>query len=183
MIASLRSLCLGATVIGAALSCVSAAGAGPREDRQFFDQVQGRWTGPGEIIAGKYKGTKFNCEIDGASGQVKPGMSLDGTCRIGVFTEKVSASVELQRGNYRGSFLDGAKGKGLDVIAGSVFDDGKVVLSLNRKQLNGSMIARMKGSDQMVVTVSVKVEGRMVPVLGMNLKRADAATVSASRAD
>ena len=181
MKASVRSLCLGATVLGLALT--SASVAGPREDRLFFNQVQGRWVGPGEIIAGKYKGTKFNCDLGGASNQRKPGMSLDGVCRVGVFTEKVSASVELQRGAYKGVFLDGAKGKGLDVIAGSVFEDGKVVLNLNRKQLNGSMIARMKGQDQMIVTVSVKVEGKMVPVLGMSLKRADATAVSSIAAD
>ena len=25
----------------------------------FFKHIQGKWSGPGEIVAGKYKGTKF----------------------------------------------------------------------------------------------------------------------------
>lgn len=166
-------------------SGVDAASArASNRDGQFFDKIAGQWSGPGEIVAGKYKGTKFVCNLDGTSGESKPGMSLDGTCRVGVFSEKISASVE-RRGNnsYAGRFLDGAKGKGLDVVGGNVVGDNKMVLTLNRAQLNGAMIARMKGDDGMVVTVSVRVGGKMVPVLGMNLKRTDSAAVGAVASD
>ena len=146
-------------------------------DRQFFSNVEGQWSGPGEIVAGKYKGTKFTCNFTGATPDGKVGMSLDGGCRVGLFTQKMSASVEHKgKQGYRGTFMDGALGEGLDVIAGKVSGE-RVTLSLNRKQLNGAMLARLPDRDTMHVTVSVKVENQMVPVIGMNLKRVDTRTV------
>ncbi len=103
-------------------------------------------------------------------------MTLDGACRVGMFTQKMSATVERKGKGYTGKFLDGAAGKGLDVVAGNV-DGRKVVLSLNRNQLKGAMLARLPDENTMNVTVSVKVEKQMVPVIGMSLKRVDAAAV------
>ncbi len=34
-------------------------------DKAFFESVAGTWKGPGEIVAGKYKGTKFTCNLIG----------------------------------------------------------------------------------------------------------------------
>lgn len=147
------------------------------KDRRFFERVEGQWSGPGEIVAGKYKGTRFVCNFTGATPEGKIGMSLDGGCRVGLFTQKMSASIEHKgRQGYRGSFMDGAVGEGLDVISGSVTNE-RVVFNLNRNQLDGAMLARLPDKDSMHVTVSVKVEGQMVPVIGMNLKRTDAVTV------
>ena len=67
-------------------------------------------------------------------------MTLDGACRVGMFTQKMTATVERRGAGYAGTFLDGAGGKGLDVISGSVKGQ-KVVFGLNRKQLNGAMLA------------------------------------------
>ncbi|RUU06755.1 hypothetical protein EOD08_39300, partial [Mesorhizobium sp. M6A.T.Ca.TU.002.02.2.1] len=36
-------------------------------DKQFFQSVEGKWVGPGEIVAGKYKGTKFTCSFTGST--------------------------------------------------------------------------------------------------------------------
>ena len=99
-------------------------------------------------------------------------MTLDGSCRVGMFTQKMRATVEQKGRGYAGKFLDGSAGKGLDVISGSVKGQ-KVVLGLNRKQLNGAMLARLADEDTMNVTVSVRVEEEMVPVIGMSLKRVD----------
>ncbi len=43
------------------------------------------------------------------------------------------------------------------------------------------MIARLSSDDAMTVTVSVRVEKQMVPVIGMNLKRVDGAARARSR--
>ena len=107
-------------------------------------------------------------------------MSLDGDCRVGVFSQPMSASIERKgRSGYKGSFMGGSSGNGLDIVAGSVVDPRKVVFSINRNQLRGVMQARVPDGNSMIVTVSVKVEDRMVPVIGMNLKRVDAASVGA----
>jgi hypothetical protein len=161
-------------VIAVALGTTSAmapeATAAPR-DKAFFQQVAGTWKGPGEIVAGKYKGTKFNCNLIGEptpSGET--GIKLDGTCRVGVFKQPMSAVITQNGKGYQGQFLDGAEGKGLDIISGAVNGD-KVVVGINRAQLNGAMVASLRGANTMNITISVKVEEEMVPVIGLTLDR------------
>lgn len=152
-------------------------------DKRFFRQVEGEWSGAGEIVAGKYKGTKFTCNFTGSTPDGKIGMSLDGGCRVGLFTQKMNATVEHKgRQGYRGTFMDGAGGQGLDVVGGNV-SGGKVVLTLNREKLRGAMLARLPDDNTMHVTVSVRVESQMVPVIGVNLKRVDTRSVGAIARD
>lgn len=164
------------------LAAVLLAPAGLAEasdrDQKFFRQVQGEWVGPGEIVAGKYKGTKFTCTLTGETPSGKVGMTLGGSCRVGMFSQSMSATIERRGRGYQGKFLDGAAGKGLDITGGNVTGD-RVVMSLNRNQLNGAMLARLKGDNAMNVTVSVRVDKKLVPVIGMNLKRVDGAAVGA----
>lgn len=178
----LRPLTLSLAVLcGIAAPCGQASAA--EAETRFFSAVAGEWTGPGEIIAGKYKGTKFICRFTGSSGEKKPGMTLDGACRVGMISQKMSATIEKDgRAGYKGSFLDGAAGKGLDVVAGRV-DGSKVTLSLVRNKLKGAMLARLPDENSMSVTVSVRVEDQLVPVIGMDLKRVDAVTVGSIARD
>jgi uncharacterized protein (DUF2147 family) len=151
---------------------VHSADAGSR-DKAFFQSVAGSWRGPGEIVAGKYKGTKFTCNLTGqALDSGTTGVKLDGSCRVGVFQQPMSAEITQNGGSYNGKFLDGAAGKGLDITSGTV-NDGTVVLGLNRQKLNGAMIARVTDNKSMNVTISVKVGEQMVPVIGVTLQRAD----------
>jgi hypothetical protein len=174
LLSAMVPLVVGAVTIGS----VQDADASERE-RRFFSSVEGRWSGPGEIVAGKYKGTKFVCNFTGSTPDGKIGMALDGGCRVGLFTQKMSAAIEKSGGRgYRGTFMDGAAGKGLDVVSGSVVSN-KVVFRLTRNALDGAMQARMADKDTMNVTVSVKVENQMVPVIGMSLKRLDGGSVGA----
>lgn len=170
--------------VGATLVSSEAATAASR-DKRFFEQVAGIWTGPGEIVAGKYKGTKFTCNLTGQSASGKAtGMKLDGTCRVGVFSQPMSAEITQVGNSYQGQFLDGAEGKGLDITSGQVTGD-KVVVALNRAKLDGAMVARIEDERGMNITISVKVQDRMVPVIGLKLNRqADAmATGSVSKTE
>jgi hypothetical protein len=169
-------------IAASALTMSAGVANASDKDKRFFRTVEGEWSGPGEIVAGKYKGTRFTCNFKGATPDGKVGMSLDGGCRVGLFTQKMSATVEHGGGRrgYRGSFMDGSKGEGLDVVGGNV-SGRKVTLTLNRNQLNGAMLAALPDDDTMHVTVSVKVASQMVPVIGMNLKRVDSRTVGAVR--
>ena len=174
-----RILLLAATVALAAGVAAQPAVAGER-DRSFFQSVEGSWAGAGEIVAGKYKGTKFNCTFAGTTPAKKLGMALDGGCRVGVFMQKMSASViQSGKAGYEGQFMDGAKGSGLDIISGNVVNDRKVVFAINRKQLRGIMQARLADDNTMNVTISVRVDDDMVPVIGMSLKRVDDTAVGA----
>ena len=166
-----------AATVALAAGVAQPAAAGER-DRSFFQSVEGSWAGAGEIVAGKYKGTKFNCTFAGTTPAKKLGMALDGGCRVGVFMQKMSASViQSGKAGYEGRFMDGAKGSGLDIISGNVVNDRKVVFAINRKQLRGIMQARRPDDNTMNVTVSVRVDDDMVPVIGMSLKRVDGMAV------
>ncbi|WP_018427776.1 hypothetical protein [Hoeflea sp. 108] len=180
----MKRLFLSAVLPVMAVSLSGAAHAeavkSPERDKKFFKSVEGAWTGPGEIVAGKYKGTKFNCNFTGSTPDGKVGMSLDGGCRVGVFTQKMSATIEQAgRAGYRGTFLDGSEGKGLDIVSGNVVDGRKVILSINRNQLNGVMQARVPDENSMHVTISVRVDKQLVPVIGMKLMRVDDTAVGA----
>ena len=148
------------------------------QDEAFFHQVVGQWNGPGEIVAGKYKGTKFVCDFAGSEHATDTGMALDGSCRVGLFSQDMRAEVKRSGTTYRGAFQDGAKGKGLDIVSGQVQGD-HIVFGLDRKQLKGAMIARLKDHDTMAITISVRVASELVPVIGMNLKRTGAVRQSA----
>lgn len=177
----MKRVVLSALLPAAIVACAGIATASAAEkDQTFFRSVEGKWVGPGEIVAGKYKGTKFTCNFIGTTPDDKVGMSLDGGCRVGVFNQPMSATVERKgRNGYRGSFMGGSKGSGLDIVSGNVVDGRKVVFAINRKQLNGVMQARVPDGNSMIVTVSVKVDKQMVPVIGMNLKRVDESEVGA----
>lgn len=154
----------------AALTCAASPALSGGNDKAFFEQVSGQWKGPGEIVAGKYKGTKFTCDLTGEASESTAGIKLDGFCRVGVFKQPMSAVITQAGKSYSGKFLDGANGKGLDIVSGNVGKD-KVVVGINRKKLNGAMIARLQGGSTLNITISVKVEDTMVPVIGVSLNR------------
>ena len=142
------------------------------DDRRFFDDLRGRWTGPGEIVAGKYRGTRFSCVLDGIPTNAEPGMTLDGKCRVGLFSQRITATLARDGRSYKGAFLDGAAGKGLDVVSGNVSGD-RVTVAMQRDQLTGAMVARRKADDNLTITVSVRIRDELVPVIGMDLSRVD----------
>ncbi|MEM1365543.1 MAG: hypothetical protein AAGH82_07300 [Pseudomonadota bacterium] len=142
------------------------------DERRFFQDIKGKWAGSGEIVAGKFKDTRFTCFFDGDLPQAVMGMSIDGNCRVGVFTQKMKADVSKSGGRYRGAFLDGAKGEGLDIVGGRYLASKRAfVMDLKRKQLRGVMRAQLRGEDKMNISISVRVNNDYVPVIGLNLKR------------
>ena len=91
-------------------------------------------------------------------------------CRVGLFSQDIQAVITKSGRSYRGQFLDGAKGKGLDIVSGRLRGK-KLVLSLKRKQLNGTMVARLKGQNALNITISVRVNGGLTPFIGLSLNR------------
>lgn len=138
-------------------------------ERSYFRNVQGSWAGAGKIVAGKYKNTRFTCTFEGTTPK-GVGMNLSGKCRVGLFSQNIKANIVKRGNSYRGTFLDGAKGKGLDIVSGSLRRN-KLVVGINRKQLNGTMIANLKSKNKMHVTISVRANNRLVPVIGLTLNR------------
>ena len=118
---------------------VTPAATAATRDKAFFESVAGSWRGPGEIVAGKYKGTKFTCNLVGSSVTDGTGIKLDGSCRVGVFKQPMTATITQSGSSYKGQFLDGAAGKGLDVVSGTVTPD-TVVAVYDRQSLLNHML-------------------------------------------
>jgi hypothetical protein len=175
----LRLAILSAAALAAGSSVPAAA---YDRDLAFFERVAGRWSGAGEIVAGKYKGTKFVCDFDGSAREDGVGMALDGGCRVGLFNQPMSASIERAQSGFRGTFMDGAAGNGLDVVGG-VVKEQYAVFAIHRNELTGAMRAQLDGPDTMAVTISVHVEDELVPVIGVTLKRTEPSAVSSVRRD
>ncbi|MBL4890963.1 MAG: hypothetical protein JKX91_03880 [Rhizobiaceae bacterium] len=144
--------------------------AAQASDRTFFAGIQGKWRGPGEIVAGKFKGTRFVCTFDGESLKNLSGMNIGGSCRIGLFSQPMNALVRKAGGRYKGKFLDGAAGEGMDVIGGR-YSKSRLSVDIVRKDLRGVMITSLNKKKQLNVTVSVHVGKRLIPVIGMTLNR------------
>ncbi len=163
----------------ALLACLFCASVATASDKVFFKGIQGKWSGPGEIVAGKFKGTKFVCTFGGATPDSKTSMDVDGSCRVGVFTQPMNAKITKTAGHYVGMFLDGAKGEGMDVVGGR-YTQSRLVVNIKRKDLNGVMVANLSDPNQLRVTISVKHEGKLVPVIGMALTRQPGSVITGS---
>jgi len=145
---------------------------GTRE-RIFLQAFEGQWHGGGEIIAGKYKGTRFNCRFVGTLEHYEIGMTLSGSCRVGLFSQAIKAKVvRRSSGAFLGHFNDGAQAQGMDITAARIGAD-HIQFDLNRQNLQGTMLARLEAQDSMSISLSVKVMDAFVRVVGVNLKRDD----------
>ncbi len=161
------------------LLSISLNGLAFASDVQFFKGIEGKWSGPGEIIAGKYKGTKYICTFDGTNPKKGHGMTIDGSCRVGVFSQKMTAHITKKGSTYKGAFLDGAKGDGMDVTGGR-YTRNRIIVDIVRKNLKGIMVVNLEDKNQLKATISVRHNKQLIPVIGMNLKRIDTGTVTSS---
>ena len=157
---------------GVALFAIAAAiplNSSAASDHAYFKTVEGQWAGAGKIVAGPYKNTRFTCKLAGKT-PGRAGMKLAGTCRVGLFSQPIEATVTKKGSSYRGAFLDGAAGKGLDIISGRLRGK-KLVLAIKRKKLRGTMVANLKSKNSLNITISVSVNGGLTPFIGLTLKR------------
>ena len=137
---------------------------------RYFQDATGKWRGSGSIVAGKYKGTRFNCTLHGAP-ETGRDLTIAGSCRVGLFTQKVSARIVQHGRSFRGTFLDGAQGKGLDIRSGRL-DRRKLTVDIHSKGLKGAIVANLVKRNKMRVTVSVRVSsGQLVPVVALDLDK------------
>ena len=97
-------------------------------------------------------------------------MNIDGYCRVGVFSQPMNAIIQRASTGYTGQFLDGEAGEGMDIIGGR-YSSNKLVVNIKRKDLRGVMVASRAQENQLQMTISVRVDGRLVPVIGMRLDK------------
>ncbi|WP_180897492.1 hypothetical protein [Martelella soudanensis] len=160
-----------ALLIAALAAALPASAVAESDDDAFFRQVAGKWVGPGKIIEGKLKGTRFKCELDGlpVTG-AEGGFKLDGKCRAGLFSHPITAVFIRDGDSYRGQFLDGEDGDGLAVTGGNI-ENGKAVIALKRQKVEGALVTSLLGEDDLNITLLIKGGTRYVPVIGLSLKR------------
>lgn len=157
-------------IFASGLTIGLGAGKAIASEATFFKTIQGKWSGPGEIVAGKYKGTKFTCVFDGASPAKIISMKIDGYCRVGMFSQPMNASVSKGRGKFSGTFLNGQLGEGMDITGGR-YSRNKFVADIKRNDLYGAMVTRKLDNNRLQITISVRVSGKLIPVIGMALDR------------
>lgn len=175
-----------------ALSCIAliastliglpVTAAAESEDSLFFRDVTGTWQGPGKIVEGKMKGTSFKCTLDGLPMDAPAsGFRLDGTCRSGLLSQRVTAEFIQDGDGYRGQFLDGADGDGLDVTGGNI--NGRVaVLDVQRDDVKGAVVTNLMSDDDLNITIMIRGATQFIPVIGLSLKRqTDSMAVGAIR--
>jgi len=161
----------------------SAAQAGPAmaatNSGAFLQSVRGAWSGKGQVVAGRYKGIKFSCNFTAPDAADPDNVQFNGSCRTGIFSQPIKASISRRGGTYQGQFNKGAQADGMDITAGQI-NDRSMVLQLNRDKLKGSMTAQLSGENQLRVTLAVQIDDESIPVIGMDLTRAaPPATVAA----
>ena len=153
----------------AALSLALSGTAANASDAQYFNTVSGTWSGAGTIGNGPYKNTRFTCRLAGTN-KASASMKLSGKCRVGLFSQPIEATISKRGKGYRGAFLDGAKGKGLDITSGKR-RGGKMLLRIKRKALTGTMVANLKNANLLNITILVDVKGKQVPFIGLTMNR------------
>lgn len=168
MVPAMRKLF--STGLAAALLALVLSAPAMASEASFYRDVQGRWTGPGQIVAGKFKGTRFTCDLNGLSPSSKTGLSIGGACRVGMFSQPINADVERAGRVYVGKFLDGEAGEGMDVIGGR-YTGSKLIVDIRRKDLRGVMVAKLNSTNQLNITISVWLDTELIPVIGMTLQR------------
>jgi len=160
--------------VGAFLLIGSPSGA-QEPAAYLFHAFDGQWRGGGEVIAGKYKGTRFTCALTSLSDMNQIGLSLDGQCRMGIFSQRLRAyMVRGKNGTFSGQVNEGAKGDGLDITSGRIGSD-HVMVDLYRDNVHGTMLAKLSDDNAMSITLSVKVSDHFIPVIGINLQRSSVA--------
>lgn len=161
------TLCRAASALlmcGALYSLPAAA-----SERAYFKSVEGQWSGAGRIAAGPYKDTRFTCNFSGETPD-RLGMVLNGTCRVGVFPQAMSAKIYKQGGTYRGRFTLGSKGDGLDITSGKLRGK-RLTLGIKHKKLRGTFMANLKSPDSLNLTIAVRVQKKLIPFIGLTLSR------------
>lgn len=158
-------------------ACTANAAGAASQDKQFLQSIAGQWNGSGEVVAGKYKGAKFNCAFSSISEIAGTGMTLDGNCRLGMFSQPIKARFIRNATGYHGTFNNGSRAQGLDIVSGKI-KKNYMIFELNREQFNGSMQARLADSNSMNIILAIKAEEIIIPVIGLKLVRASSAPVS-----
>ena len=141
----------------------------PEETKAYFKSIQGKWAGKGEVVNGKYKNTKFKCELTGKTPK-KLGMEIKGFCRIGLIYQTITATIIKNKGYYKGKFLGGAKGNGLDVVGGRLRNK-RFTAALTRKKINGTIIIDATKKNKMDIILTVEFKGNLYPIVELAMQR------------
>jgi len=140
-------------------------------DDAFFQDVAGRWQGSGKIIEGKLKGKRFRCTLDGVPATApEEGFRLEGSCRSGLLSHKVTAAFLRDGDGYHGHFLDGEDGEGLDVTGGIV-KNRTAIIDVKREKVTGAVVTNLMSDDDLNITVMIRGHTKFVPVIGLSMKR------------
>jgi len=161
-----------------ALLAAAAAGPARADDAaEFMQRFSGEWLGTGELLVGQESGLKFHCELDGDPSRTQLTFGMTGRCWLGALSASIHASLHYngETNEFYGSFLGGAEGDGLDVVAmraGEGFS-----MRLVRGGVQGRLTAEAVDRDQLRVMIYYldRANDRELPVVAMGFTRSEAA--------
>lgn len=153
-----RGISIATGMAVAALAALSTASPASSEsaDSVFFRNANGDWSGSGAFINTKMRGTKFSCDLNGATQSAGKGFELNGKCRVGPFRYPMNAVISKSKGSYVGTFLNGAKGGnnwGFDIVSGKI--TGKKMEINLQAGISGSLVASMQKKNFMRITLNI----------------------------
>ena len=164
-------------VFAAALSFNGPAFAGEASD--FMERFSGDWLGTGQLLVGSESGLQFSCELKGNPSRSQLSFGMSGRCWMGNLSAPVHARLRYNAdtNEFYGEFMDGADGKGLDIVgvrAGEGFS-----MRLTRGMAQGRLAAEAVNPDQMTITIFYRdrVNNRELAVVAMGFTRKDASAM------
>jgi hypothetical protein len=157
-------------VLSAALAAATAL---PAKADELMARFSGEWAGTGQLLFGPQYGQEFQCELKGDPSDSQMSFDMSGRCWMGILSMPVTARLRYNADThqYYGEFLDGADGRGVDMMGARAGE--AISLKLMRGALQGRLTAETVTADQMKVMMYYRdtQNNRDLPVVAMGFAR------------
>ncbi len=159
--------------IATGLAAASGPAVAGEDAARFMEKFSGEWRGSGKLLIGPDSGMKFHCALNGDPSRTQMTFGMKGKCWVGRLSAPVFARLRYNDDNNRfyGDFMDGAEGKGVDIVAERAGNGFSMWLS--RGQLQGELVASPAGKSKMTILISLidQKRDRKIPVVAMGFAR------------
>ncbi len=154
-------------------AALAAAAALPAKADELMVRFSGEWAGTGQLLFGPQYGEEFHCELKGNPSDSRLSFGMSGRCWMGFLSAPVTAQLRYnaETRQYYGEFLDGADGRGVDIVGARAGE--AISLKLMRGALQGRITAETVSADQMKVMMYYRdvQNNRELPVVAMGFAR------------
>jgi len=135
----------------ALIAALALGGALPARADQPIARFSGEWVGTGQVLLGGQYGAMFRCKLKGSPDEAQARFDMSGRCWLGGLSAPMTAQLRYnaETREYYGEFMDGADGRGADIVG--AHSGEALSLRLMRGNMQGRLTASTVGPDQMKV--------------------------------